>query len=128
MASQITKNRTMKMTLRRLLLAISLYTCRILRHHRYPDSGAASQLNLMSVAASRRGALGPNAPASVRVLAIGPARTPGPRRGLRLQSFGPRATPRVELFAEDAQWPEQRKRQLQAACARHQAAHRRPSG
>ena len=32
MASQITKNRTMKTTLRRLLLAISLYTCRILRH------------------------------------------------------------------------------------------------
>jgi hypothetical protein len=30
MASQITKNRTMKITLRRLLLAISLYTGRIL--------------------------------------------------------------------------------------------------
>ena len=29
-ASQITKNRTMKMTLRRLLLSISLYTSRIL--------------------------------------------------------------------------------------------------
>jgi hypothetical protein len=37
-ASQIKKNRTMKMTLRRLLLAISLYTRRILWHRRYPDS------------------------------------------------------------------------------------------
>jgi hypothetical protein len=42
MASQITKNRTMKMTLRRLLLAISLYTCRILRH-------AAGQVSIISV-------------------------------------------------------------------------------
>ena len=36
MASQITKNKPMKMTLRRLLLAISRYTSRILRHRWYP--------------------------------------------------------------------------------------------
>ena len=42
MASQITKNKPMKMTLRRLLLAISLYTCRILRHRRHRHSGAAT--------------------------------------------------------------------------------------
>ena len=48
MASQITKNRTMKMTLRRLLLAISLYTRRILRHRRYAHSGAASRAAVMS--------------------------------------------------------------------------------
>ena len=37
MASQITKNKTMKTTLRRLLLAIWLYTSQILRHRTYPQ-------------------------------------------------------------------------------------------
>ena len=43
MASQTTKNRPMKMTLRRLLLAISLYTRRILWHRRHPDLGAVGR-------------------------------------------------------------------------------------
>src|SRR5450756_2608767 len=47
-ASHITKNTTVKTTLRRLLLAISLYTRRIVREGRYPGprtSAAASGAN-----------------------------------------------------------------------------------
>lgn len=48
MASQITKNRPTKMMLRRLLLAIPLYSCRILRHRRCPDSGEPSEMLITS--------------------------------------------------------------------------------
>src|ERR1700733_9101643 len=48
MASQMTKKKPMKMMLRRLLLAISRYTRRILRHRRSPHSGPASQAAVTS--------------------------------------------------------------------------------
>ena len=38
----------MKTTLRRLLRAISLYTCRILRHRKHFDSEAAGEVNIMA--------------------------------------------------------------------------------
>ena len=53
MASQTTKNRTMKITLRRLLLAISLYTCRILWHRTCPDPGAAGRTSRTGIGGFR---------------------------------------------------------------------------
>ena len=52
MASQITKNMTMTMTLRRLLLAIWLYMCRILRHVGIPTLERSVKLNVMPQPAS----------------------------------------------------------------------------